>query len=95
MEKLPEMMNGHVNGCGGCISKGCDTCESAKPAPEDHMLFTRRNFGRTLLAASAGALITSCAKPDKEAGEAAGKADSLASGLSPELAVVQKSKDLS
>lgn len=91
MENLPDLMNNHANGCSSCITKGCDTCGSAKPAAENHNLFTRRNFGRTLLAASAGALIAGCAKPTKPAAEAAAKADSLA-GLSPDLAVVQKSK---
>ncbi len=54
------------------------------------MVFSRRNFGRTILAASAGALLTSCVKPAKQVAAVA-KPDSSAA-LSPSLDVVQKSK---
>jgi L-serine dehydratase len=91
MEHSPDLMNNHAYGCSSCITKGCDTCGSAKPTAENHNLFTRRNFGRTVLAASAGALITGCAKPSKSTAEAAARTDSLA-GLSSGLAVVQQSK---
>jgi L-serine dehydratase len=92
MENLTESMKGHLNGCNDCISKGCDTCGTSKPKHEDRTLFTRRNFGRTLLAASAGALFTGCAKPTKQAGDEAVRTDSLASALSPDLDVVKRSK---
>ncbi len=83
--KIPE------NGCNTCTTKGCDTCGSAKPKNEEQMLFSRRNFGRTFLAASAGALLTSCVKPAKQV-EAVAKSDSAAVPLSPSLDVVQRSK---
>jgi L-serine dehydratase len=81
----------HENGCDSCSSKECGTCASTLSGTESH-LFTRRNFGRTLLAASAGAVLARCTKSPAPAGEAFVKADSAASGLSPDLAVVQKSK---
>ncbi len=55
------------------------------------MVFSRRNFGRTVLAASAGALLTSCVKPVKQVAEVA-KTDTTATALSPTLDVVQRSK---
>jgi L-serine dehydratase len=79
------------NGCDSCISGECGTCGSALPGNESH-LFTRRNFGRTLLVASAGAFLARCTKSPVPAGVAAVKADSAASGLSPDLAVVKQSK---
>jgi L-serine dehydratase len=78
-------------GCNTCASKGCDICGSVNPKNEGHMVFSRRNFGRTLLAASAGALLTGCVKPAKQVAELA-KSDSAASALSPSLDVVQRSK---
>jgi len=62
--------NDHENGCNGCSSKECGICTSALPGTESH-LFTRRNFGRTLLAASAGAILARCTKSPAPAGEAA------------------------
>lgn len=85
LEKIPE------KGCGSCVTKGCDNCGSAKPVREEQILFSRRNFGRTFLAASAGALLTSCVKTAKNVAEAA-KPDSAATALSPSLDVVQRSK---
>jgi L-serine dehydratase len=92
MESLPDSMNNHVNGCDSCVSKGCESCVSSKPGNANHSLFTRRNFGRTVLVASAGAFLTGCAKTVKQAGEAVTKADTAASGLASDLAVVQQSK---
>ena len=83
--------NDHENGCNVCISKECGTCGSPLTGTESH-LFTRRNFGRTLLAASAGAILARCTKSPAPAGDAAAKADSAATGLSPDLAVVKQSK---
>jgi L-serine dehydratase len=91
MENLPDAFN-NPTGCGSCATKTCDSCGSAGSEAEKHTLFSRRNFGRTLLAASAGALLTGCAKSTKQTGEAVSKTDSLASALSPSLGVVQKSK---
>jgi L-serine dehydratase len=91
MEKLPDSMSSRDNGCNSCTTRGCDTCGSAKPKDQESVVFSRRNFGRTILAASAGALLTSCVKPAKQVAEVA-KPDTAASALSPSLDVVQRSK---
>jgi L-serine dehydratase len=91
MKDFPDFKNDSEKGCNSCTSKGCDSCGSVNPKNEDQMIFSRRNFGRTVLAASAGALLTSCVKPAKQLAAVA-KPDSAASALSPSLDVVQRSK---
>ncbi|MCU0377199.1 MAG: L-serine ammonia-lyase [Bacteroidales bacterium] len=92
MKKSPDPDFSAADLCGSCVSQGCDTCGSVKTGHEDRTLFSRRNFGRTVLAASAGALLVGCGKSVKPAGEAAATADTLAKGLSSDLGVVQKGK---
>jgi L-serine dehydratase len=91
MEKLPDSLSNRDNGCNTCTTKGCDTCGSVKLKDEEHIVFSRRNFGRTILAASAGAFLTSCVKPAKQAAAVA-KPDSAKVALSPSLDVVKRSK---
>jgi L-serine dehydratase len=91
MENLPDSISNLDNGCTGCRTRGCDTCGSVKPKDEEQVVFSRRNFGRTILAASAGALLTSCVKPAKQV-EAVAKSDSTSTPLSSSLDVVQRAK---
>ena len=95
MKKFNESESYNRDDCGNCISKGCSTCNTDSPITGNHAptLFTRRNFGRTMLAASAGALLAGCSQPTKQAPVAvAVKPDSAAGGLDPDLAVVKNSK---
>ncbi len=78
--------------CGNCSSTGCNTFDSIHSKPEQHSLITRRSFGQTLIAASAGALFFSCAESAKNASDVIGKSDSLSSGFSPGPEVAQKPK---
>jgi L-serine dehydratase len=66
------------NGCSSCSTKVCDTCGSSREKSEERILFSRRNFGHTVLAASAGAFLTGCSRSLKEEGTVA-KPDSLSS----------------
>jgi L-serine dehydratase len=91
MKNFTDIKNNPEKGCNTCTSNGCDSCGSVNPKNEEQMVFSRRNFGRTILAASAGALLTSCVKPAKQVAAVA-KSDSAASALSPTLDVVQRSK---
>jgi L-serine dehydratase len=91
MKNFTDLKSNPERGCNTCTSKGCDSCSSVRPVNEEQMVFSRRNFGRTILAASAGALLTSCVKPAKQVAAVA-KPDSTAVALSPSLDVVQKSK---
>lgn len=77
--------------CISCKSISCDSCEP-EFIPGSKHLFSRRNFGQTVLAASAGMFLAGCGRSPKQAAEEAVLADSIASGLSPDLGVVQKSK---
>ena len=91
MKIFPELKSDPAKSCSSCSSKGCDTCGSVNPKNEEQMIFSRRNFGRTVLAASAGALLTSCVKPAPKAAAVA-KSDSASTALNPALDVVQRSK---
>jgi L-serine dehydratase len=91
MKNFPDLKSNPEKGCNTCTSIGCDSCGSVNPKNEGQMVFSRRNFGRTVLAASAGALLTSCVKPAKQV-EAVTKADSVSTPLSSSLDVVQRSK---
>jgi L-serine dehydratase len=74
--------------CGSCASTGCSTCNSSVSKSDEHAptLFTRRNFGRTVLAASAGAILAGCSTPAKKVAEVAAIADTVKKPSSfPEL----------
>ena len=94
MKKIIESSDKNEIDCGRCVSKGCTSCSTSNSISENHAptLFTRRNFGRTMIAASAGAFLAGCSNPAKEASAPAAKADSAMAGLAPDLGVVQKSK---
>ncbi|MBZ5856951.1 L-serine ammonia-lyase [Flavihumibacter profundi] len=87
-----ELFSNKANDCSSCSSKGCNALESVKNGEQHQSLLSRRSFGQTILAASAGALLFGCSESPKKATEIPVKPDSLASGLSPALNVVQKSK---
>jgi len=88
MESKLEVMNGTGSSCGSCSTSGCGTCGSAGQTSSSPGVLSRREFSFVTLAASAAALLTGCKKPEQPAAPpaAAGPA------LSPDLAVVQKSK---
>jgi L-serine dehydratase len=94
MKKIIESADTNETDCGRCVSKGCTSCGSSNSNSESHTptKFTRRNFGRTMLAASAGAFLAGCSGPAKPVETTVAKADSSAAGLSPDLAVVKNSK---
>ena len=53
--------------CNGCISTGCSTCKTSPGGNDNHgkNLFSRRDFGRTVLTASAGAFLAGCTSTPK------------------------------
>jgi len=91
MEKVLEAITDIESECSSCSSKVCSSCDSAPADIKPSNLFSRREFGRTILTASAGVMLAGCSKSSKETGET-GKTETSAPGLSSELAVVQKSK---
>jgi len=93
METPLKVIGNSGSSCGGRVSTGCGTCAPTPSRSEGPLLISRRDMGRAVLAASAGALLAGCApeQPAVEVEETASAAPP-ASGLSPELGVVQKSK---
>jgi L-serine dehydratase len=80
------------NVCNSCSSASCNTCGNDIDRSVISNLFNRRDFGRTLFAASAGMFLAGCGRSAQSVAETAVKVDSAASGLSPDLAVVKNSK---
>jgi L-serine dehydratase len=76
--------------CGGCHSAGCGTCGPSPHTSKAPVAFNRREFGYTVLAASASALLTGCSQ--QKSVEQAAQPAPATPALSPELAVVQTSK---
>jgi L-serine dehydratase len=78
MKKIIESSEKSEIDCGRCVSKGCTSCSTSNSISENHAptLFTRRNFGRTMLAASAGAFLAGCTQATKQPVQAAVTADS-------------------
>jgi L-serine dehydratase len=93
MEKSLKVINNSGSGCGGCATTGCGTCGTASPKIPAPAPLSRRELGRVVLAASAGALLSGCAK-EKPAEKAAEKATSPSPtpGLSADLDVVKRAK---
>lgn len=80
------------NSCISCKSTSCSTCGSGIYIPGKSNGFSRRDFGRSMLAASAGVFLAGCGRSGQPAAESITKADSTAALLSPDLGVVKTSK---
>ena len=79
------------SGCGTCNSTGCNSCEPVPSVSKVPTLLSRRDLGRTILGASAAALLVGCS--DKGPSEQANSpTPAAAPTMSPDLAVVQQSK---
>jgi L-serine dehydratase len=76
-------------GCGGCQQTGCSSCSSASAATTAVPL-TRRSLGRAALLGTASALVSGCSKAQDTPANV--EAKTVVSNVSPDLAVVQKSK---
>jgi L-serine dehydratase len=78
--------------CSDCASSSCGTCSSGMKLTESENLFTRRNFGRTLLAGSAGLFLAGCGGSPQPVAETAVKKDTAAAAGSQLPGLVQSSK---
>jgi L-serine dehydratase len=92
MKNSEELNGNNALDCKSCSSIECGSCTSSSPKNENSILFSRRSFGRTLIAASAGAILTSCSRSSIPGEKTVSVSDTLAPGLSNSLDVVQKSK---
>ena len=78
--------------CGTCNSGGCNSCGPVPSLPQAPTLLTRRDLGRTILGASAAALLVGCSRqPTTEQAKPPTGAMPLPF-ISPELSVVVQSK---
>jgi len=92
MPKLLNIIGNAGSTCGDCHTTGCGTC-GPMPKSETPSVITRRDLGKTVLAASIGALLTGCSKKEPaEATVQAAPTTPATPALSPELAIVQESK---
>ena len=97
MEISLKVINSTDSSCGGCNTTGCGSCAPAPVKTASATLFSRRELGRAALAAAATSVLAGCSTPQppqptaEKSGSPATPAPA-ASGLSPDLNVVQKSK---
>jgi L-serine dehydratase len=97
MKKLLNIIGGSGSTCNSCNTAGCGTCGPSARTTDASTVLTRREWGRTILAGSAGALLVGCSEkqPAQQASQEAPAASSAAPAgpaLSSDLAVVQQSK---
>ena len=93
MEKSLKVINNSSSGCSSCATTGCGTCGSTSPTIPAPAPLSRRELGRVILAASAGALVTACStEPPAEKAAEKAASPSPVPGLSADLNVVKKAK---
>ena len=94
MDQLLPVLNNSGSTCSSCGPKACGTCGPPPEKPEPSVGFTRREWGRTILGASAAAILTGCASQstNTEAEGAGVPSPPSAPPLSQDLAVVQQAR---
>jgi len=91
MEKFIEVFKNIDSKCGSCSSKDCNPCNHGSMNPDSKFRFTRRDFGKTVLAASATAFLAGCSGSSGPGGGAA-SADTAKAGLAADPELVKQSK---
>src|SRR5215831_9362554 len=96
MDKLFNIIGESASSCGSCSSGGCSTCGPVTQEKRVLVGVTRRELGRTAIAATVGMLLTGCSskEPTEKTAQATSISPPAASAppLSADLAVVQQSK---
>ena len=92
MKKPENSDRRNENSCISCQSTSCSTCGPDLYNHGKRNGFTRREFGRSVMAASAGVFLAGCGRSGQPVTEAAAKADSTAAMLTPDPVLVEKSK---
>ena len=92
MKKPENSDRSNENSCISCQSTSCSTCGPDFYNHGKRNGFTRREFGRSVMAASAGVFLAGCGRSGQPVTEAAAKADSTAAMLTPDPVLVEKSK---
>jgi hypothetical protein len=90
VQTLLKVIGNLGGGCGDCHTISCGTCEPTARSSEAPSLLTRRDLGKTVLAASVGALLTGCSS--KQPSETPVQAVPSTPSLSANLAVVKQSR---
>ncbi len=84
---------GSSSSCGTCVDSSCTTCGTSLAKPKPRSEISRRQFGGTVLGASAAALLAGCTtkkSADSPTGDSSQTAPAPA--LSPDLEVAKQSK---
>ena len=89
MHTLLKVIGNPKSGCGECKTTGCDTCVPSVGQSQAPAVMSRRQFGYAALAASAAAVLAGCSEKKTESSAPAGPEVTL----SPELAIVEESKE--
>ncbi len=90
MQTLLNIIGNIGSTCGDCHTTSCGTCGPVAQKGEAPSALTRRDLGKTVLAASVGVLLTGCSS--KQPAETTAQAAAPAPALSPDLEVVKSSK---
>jgi L-serine dehydratase len=91
MQTLLNIIGNVGSTCGDCHTTSCGTC-GPTPKSEAPSVITRRDLGKSVLAASMAALLTGCSTKEPAETTAQPAPAPSAPALSPDLAVVQQSK---
>jgi L-serine dehydratase len=92
MKKTIKPVSSDESSCISCKSSDCNTCSSSAAMPENSGRFSRRDFGRTMFAASAGVILAGCGRAVKPVAEAVTKKDTTAAAASTLPGLTQASK---
>jgi L-serine dehydratase len=92
MKKSNQQTRSSENICVSCTSAACSTCGSGMKFPGNPNRFSRRDFGRTMFAASAGIILAGCGRSATTVTNAVSKSDSASAGSSPASPIVTISK---
>ena len=84
---------GSSSSCGTCVDSSCTTCGTSLAKPKPRSEISRRQFGGTVLGASAAALLAGCTtKKSAETPTEDSSQTAPAPALSPDLEVAKQSK---
>jgi L-serine dehydratase len=90
MDTPLKILGASTAGCGSCKPTKCGTCGPTSEQTPARAVISRRQFGETVLAASAGAILAGCSR--EKPSTAAPQPAASAPALSPDLEVVKESK---
>jgi L-serine dehydratase len=89
MKKSTSPVLSNDPGCISCTSTACNTCKSDNSKPGNLKGFSRRDFGRTMIAASAGMFLAGCGGSTRQGAETVAKSDTAGAAAAASKAAAQ------